>query len=196
MVDGFDMTGKSALISKVKKYYPYDVTYKVDYDNEYHDINKVTESYLIGKSQISLLKQISDIKDKTPKMLSVLYDRGYPSSVVYSRLLDNDLEDSMKEYRGILKSIPEVNMYYLSHSSKKSAKLIYESCKDTKEHSDKLDKFDTFEMYWDSYKIFDKEYLNVYHELVDYQNININHFVSEAHSDGDYVTLKLVGGMK
>lgn len=194
-VDGFDMVGKTPLLKKLESandYNNYDTVYDVDYKNTFTEVDKVKNSYLIGMSQLDLLSKLNSNID-----LSVLYNRSFPSSKVYYELLspsDKKLGKGISSYRKLLKNIDELKLYYVSHSSTKSAKMIYDNCNGTNDHNDALDKFLSFDEYMKVYHKIDKLYLDTYKELLNDESLNVTfyHYVSEAHSDGDYVILKEV----
>lgn len=163
IVEGFDMVGKT---SAVERFFS-------DYETYFatHDLTDVTigrdNSWTIGYGVVDLLSQMKTL----PKLV---INRGVVSSAVYSDLYGTVpstkvLEKVLDWYacnEFFAKSITHI---YVSHFDYHSAKVLFENSQkrqtNPNELSAKLDKFKSFDAYWNTYNKADELFRQYYRRL-------------------------------
>jgi thymidylate kinase len=156
--EGFEMVGKTSSIERIKNKSK-NATVLVDFkdkfgygDNKYGIDHK--KSWVIGASWFHLL---NELKDVVPSDHLIIIDRGLLSSVVYTMMTNVGqagsthtgylMSDMITDYKKLGASI-----HYLYHDDMNVARKMYE-CATTSNRvgSDKFDKYESFEHYWDTY---------------------------------------------
>lgn len=157
-VDGFDMVGKSKVIENLRLEGNKVLT--VDYEKLYQSVDKVSESYLVG---LSWMDFYSKLESKDRKSIKLVLDRSIPSSYAYSKFY-NLKRVSLGSYVNLVNSLnpDDIRFIYVKHSSKDSARVSYDHAQKDTNHQDPLDKFGSFEKYWDTYLKMDKLYSEYY----------------------------------
>lgn len=181
IIEGFDMIGKGALLDLCHRGIENSVIYRPSYDEIFDKILTRKNAYIIGLS-------ISDFMVNVKSDLTVLFDRQLPSSVVYDKLLGNNVltEDIINKYIEINKR-SGMRYSYLNHSSKTSAKLIYNYVQNNRK-LEELDMFDSFDDYWDKYLMYDEEFSNFFHEY----GVDRKKYESVSNSDGSRVDIRYI----
>lgn len=164
VVEGYDMVGKSTLISNLvsimstldfHRVRPV-VVFRPDYDNLcYDDVIDKSNRLVIGLSVLDFIRS-----DKNYNKLTI-FDRGLPSGIVYSALYqDNKLNKCMIDSYIDLYLNMKTCILYINHESKSSAMVKYNKSILDNNHEDDYDKFSSFDEYYSTYLKFNKEFIS------------------------------------
>ncbi len=154
IIEGFDRVGKTKiqedLFDKEKVGGLYDKTfiYKPPYRGLDLKFNR-NQAWILGYSVLDFICQSGMIHYP----YHLLMDRHIASSYVYDRLYgdaENVTDDVVLEDLRLLGEFDRFSMYYVTHSSHRSAHYIYDN--KNSGHTDKLDLFDSFADYWEFYE--------------------------------------------
>lgn len=172
IIEGYEMTGKSTLIRKLKEkskdlicWSDIAKSFGINSSKGSHGVG-YTGSWIIGATVAHLGALGVDIS-------KVILDRGILSSMVYGKLMDGFDGSHLERYLEDLDKIG-AEIVYVSHSNKETAKLFFDNAQ--RDRNGQVDEYDptNFEDYWEEYQKFDREYLSCLSEIITkYNNIDI-----------------------
>lgn len=175
--EGCDMVGKSTFISMNEIISPYHPSYSL-FDKLIDRNNAVT----IGLSIIDYYVKCCNTNE-----FDLIFDRGFPSSIVYSKMYPNEkslTNDQVREILSYLSSIPcGIQIWHIEHKDKDTARKFYEASQ-LREDNEKFDKFNSFEEYWEFYNKMNSKFHEFYEELENesYKNIAVSVIKNEWRS--------------
>jgi hypothetical protein len=185
IIEGFDFVGKSAVIKELHNGRSYHPDYTLF--DKYLSRNA---AFMFSYGQVDLLYNLPN--NELPK--EIIWDRAVISSYVYSRIYKDKVipvidEDLVFHFFDRLSDISDnIEIDYVYHKDKDSAKRIFES---DKNHNDKLDSFKNFDEYWKTYLKADDLFLYIIKELGsrNYNNIKFVMIQTESNESGTKVQI-------
>lgn len=166
VVEGFDMVGKNFFVDK---FMPEFSLYHANHDLTDETIGR-HESWAIGYGVMDFLFQIQE----TSK-IKVVIDRGVSSSFVYKALYEGNLDSNdhiltvVNWYSRNDFFKKSVGHIHVCHYNKASAKRLYEISqsreKNPNEVSAQMDRFSSFDEYWEYYTEAEDLFREVYRKI-------------------------------
>lgn len=152
ILEGFEMTGKSTVISKLCEANDDLVVLNNNYDLLTPSLLPYKYRFALGLSQLRAIDMINSSKHTN---YIPIIDRSIVSSYVYNIIHSQGIpEDTMTRminaFREMTKS-KNVHIIHMYHDTVESAQLLYESSQKDNNHMDKYDQFNSFYDYYNNY---------------------------------------------
>lgn len=157
-VEGFDITGKSSFINKIK-----DINNVDTWEPGFHEDlnNKVipySDRYTFGTALIDLAEK-GLLKDNK----TYVVNRGLVTSYVYNKLYHQDIETMNNSefeefFRSRFSNPVMTHTIYICHTRQSSIELLFNSFKRENRELESYDRFSDINEYINVYKQFDEEY--------------------------------------
>ena len=184
--EGFDMVGKSHLLSQVYEELEYHTNkgtfkYRPDWEGCL-STNVVSRGnrYIPGIVLLDIWKSVIKSTYSQPKLL---IDRWLAVSYVYSVLYDqkSDSKSSQDLIKAHVDAVGdlELTFIYKCHKDKNEAWRLYELANADSDHEDEYDKFDNFDRYYETYQLAHSLYMDFFRNLDKFKVVVISSLDNE-----------------